>query len=129
MVLSLAVALVLSAPSAPDAVAGSIVAQAQKVEVMRHKNKKPAPTTETSAQATKDNAAQEAALNQKQAQLDAKAKQLEQRETELKEKETAAEEKKERDAKRHAAQQKAADELSNQQTTDFQNAASALGGN
>jgi colicin import membrane protein len=132
MVLALTAALLLSASPAPEAVSRAVLAQAQKVEVIRHKNKKAPVTTEGGSPAA-DNSAKEAALNEKQSQLDAKQRQLDQREEELKAKEAAAEEKKAREAKaraeREKEQQKAADEYSNQQTSEFQNAASALGGN
>jgi colicin import membrane protein len=124
--LGLAVSLALTTtPPVSQAVLG------QKVEVIRHKNKKAAATADApaaAAQPSAENAAKEAALNEKQSQLDAKQRALEQREEELKAKEAAEEEKKAAQAKRHAAQQKAAEEYSNQQTQELQNAANALSG-
>lgn len=118
MVLSLAVALVLS-QSSP-----------KKIEIIRGGSTKKAVKTEVAANSgpTPEQFAREQQLQEKSVELNAKNAELNQRTDELKAKDAANETKKENDARVQAAQQKIIEKHARDLQTEYEKAANGLAG-
>lgn len=119
MILSLAVALVISQSSA------------NKVQIIKGGNKKAKTETSLTAPKTGPSAEQQAreqALTEKSMELDAKSNELNQRADEMKAKDDANEAKRDADAKTRAAQQKAIEKHAKEMQQEYEKAANALAG-